>query len=138
LVKGQDIDMRPKASEKSFEWFGFDKRSMAVGPHFSGNTQAFMYPSRYIDTVVIPNCKCALDENCIAPAGSNLGSHRYDQTTISILAYAPKTRLPHYTEFLAASNAQLNSDLLKPSFKFVWTSRQGCRFYAERDAELHQ
>jgi hypothetical protein len=136
LMKGQDLDMRPKAYAKSFEWFGYDKRSMAVGPHFSGNTQAFLFPSRYIETVVIPNCKCAFDPNCIAPHGSKLSNHRYDQTTISILAYMPKTRLPHYTEFLAASRSQLNSDLSKPSFKFVWTARQGCNFYAERDREL--
>jgi hypothetical protein len=137
LMKGQDLDMRPKASEKSFEWFGYDKRAMSVGPHFSGNTQAFLCPSRYMETVVIPNCKCALDPNCIAPAGSQLGNHRYDQTTISILAYMPKTRLPHYTEFLAASRDQLNPDLSKPSFKFVWTARQGCNFYAEHDPELN-
>ena len=136
LMKGQDLDMRPKAHEKTFEWFGYNKQAMSWGPHFSGNTQAFLYPSRYIDTVVIPNCKCALDRTCIAPSGSGLTNHRYDQTTISILAYAPKVRLPHYTEFLAAQSGQLNPNLLEPSFKLVWTARQGCQFYTSRDPEL--
>jgi hypothetical protein len=136
LMKGQDLDMRERSNDKSFEWFGYDKGSMPVGPHFSGNTQAFMHPSRYIDTVVIPNTRCALDPSCIAPPGSDLGNHRYDQTTISILAYQPKVRLPHYTEFLAASAGQLNPDLTQPSFRFVWTSRATCNFYSIRDPEL--
>lgn len=136
LMKGQDLDMRQKSFDKTFEWFGFDKKSMDVGPHFSGNTQAFLYPSRYVDSVVIPNSKCALDPTCITPYGASLQNHRYDQTTISILAYMPKVRLPHYTEFLAAELFQLNPDLAKPSFKFVWTARASCSFYRDRDPEL--
>jgi hypothetical protein len=136
LMKGQDLDMREMSSDKSFKWFGYDKSTMAVGPHFSGNTQAFLHPSRYTDTVVIPNARCALDPSCIAPPGSGLGDHRYDQTTISILAYQPKVRLPHYTEFLAADQGQLNPNLTLPSFKFVWTARAGCSFYSDRDPEL--
>lgn len=135
LVKGQDLDMRPKASPKMYEWFGYDKATMPVGPHFSGNTQAWLYPSRYFRDVVVRNAECALDAACIAPSGSSLSNHRYDQSSLSILAYAPRMRMPHYTEYLAASRSQLAADLLQPSFKFVWTARQVCRFYAERDEE---
>lgn len=126
--------MRGKSSEKTYEWFGFDKSTMETGPHFSGNTQAFLHPSRYTETIVIPNAKCALDENCIAPPGSALNNHRYDQTSISILGYHPKTRLPHYTEYLAAEQKQLK-DLSQPSFKIVWTARQLCYYYANRENE---
>ncbi|GKZ01002.1 hypothetical protein MPSEU_001051700 [Mayamaea pseudoterrestris] len=132
LVKGQDTDMQ-LSHPGSYEWFGYDKSTMATGPHFSGNTQAFLYPSRYVSSVVIPNAACALDIDCIAPEGSFIRNHRYDQTTISILAYQPKVQLGHYTEFLAADQRQLNDDLSKPSFKFVWTSRQGCQYYAMKD-----
>jgi hypothetical protein len=134
LVKGQDLDMH-LSHEQAYKWFGYDKATLKTGPHFSGNTQAFLYPSRYFDTVVAPNEKCALDISCIAPEGSNLGNHRYDQTTLSILGYSPKLKLPHFTEILAAQRKQVNEDLAKPSFRFVWTARQGCHFYAELDAE---
>jgi len=135
LMKGQDLDMKPKSHEATYRWFGFDKRTMDVGPHFSGNTQAFLYPSRYIDSVVKKNAECALVERCIAPEGAKLTNHRYDQTSISILAYSPNVRLPHFTEFLAAEKSQLNPDLSKPSYKMVWTSRQSCHFYSRRDKE---
>lgn len=135
LVKGQDLNMR-LSHPGTYTWFGYDKETMATGPHYSGNTQAFLHPSRYTEKIVIPNAKCALDANCIAPPGSALHGHRYDQTSISILAYAPKTQLPHYTEYLAAQVTQLNPDLSKPSFKLVWTARQGCSFYATNENKL--
>jgi len=135
LVKGQDLNMR-LSHPGTYTWFGYDKETMATGPHYSGNTQAFLHPSRYTEKIVIPNAKCALDVNCIAPPGSALHRHRYDQTSISILAYAPKTQLPHYTEYLAAQVTQLNPDLSKPSFKLVWTARQACSFYATNEDKL--
>ena len=129
LVKGQDLNMR-LSSPKSYQWFNTSKETLQTGPHFSGNTQAFLYPSRYYDSIVALNAACALDINCIAPAGSSLGSHRYDQTTLSIASYHPKIRAPHYTEFLAAEMRQLSPDLKKPSSKIVWTARQSCSFYS--------
>jgi hypothetical protein len=131
LVKGQDQNMK-LSHEGTYQWFGFDKETMQTGPHFSGNTQAYMYPSRYVDSVVIPNAECALDKECISPAGSYLQNHRFDQTSLSILAYQPKVMLGHHTEYLASSAAQLNPDLTQPSFKFVWTARQTCFFYADK------
>ena len=128
LVKGQDLNMR-LSHEKSYEWFNTTKEKLQTGPHFSGNTQAFLYPSRYYDAVIAPNARCALDANCIAPEGCGLNNHRYDQTTISILSYHPKVRAPHYTEYLAAERGQLQKDLKQPSTKFVWTSRQHNNFY---------
>jgi hypothetical protein len=127
LVKGQDTDMRERAHAATYKYLGYDKDTMLVGPHFSGNTQAYLYPSRYYDTVVAPNADCALHKACIAPESSNLNNHRYDQTTLSLLAYQPHVRCPHYTEYLAATQPQ--SDLTRPSFSFVWTSRQACDFY---------
>lgn len=130
LVKGQDGDMKTKSHPLAYKWFNVTKEDYKVGPHFSGNTQAFLYPSRYVETVVIPNAVCALDKSCIAPEGGSLSNHRYDQTTLSLASYHPKVRAPHYTEFLAARSNALNPDLRKPSWRFVWTSRKGCNFYA--------
>lgn len=132
LVKGQDANMHLSHSD-SYKWFGYDKGNFKTGPHYSGNTQAFLYPSRYVDSVVMANAKCALDAKCIMPYGSNLNNHRYDQTTISILAYQPKIRLRHYVEYVAASQRQLNPDLTQPNTRFVWTARQSCSFYRQRE-----
>ena len=130
LVKGQDLDMR-LSSPRTYDWFNTTKTKLHTGPHFSGNTQAFLYPSRYYESVVRPNAKCALVVSCIAPVGSNLGNHRYDQTSLSILCYHPKIRAPHYTEYLAAMRTQLSRDLREPSTKFVWTSRQSTTSYTK-------
>eukprot|EP00977_Amphora_coffeiformis_P009638 scaffold2219_cov177-Amphora_coffeaeformis.AAC.14 len=135
LIKGQDADMRLSHPD-SYKWFGYDKETFKTGPHFSGNTQAFLNPSRYVDTIVQADAKCALDAECITPEGSSLYNHRYDQTTISILAYQPKIRPGHYVEYVAAVKNQLNPDMTQPNFRFVWTARQGCRFYSDREAQL--
>jgi Protein of unknown function (DUF1647) len=126
LVKGQDSDMKPKSHPGMFEAFGYNKDSFQAGPHYSGNTQAYLYPSRYIGTVVIPNAACALDERCIMPLGSDLTNHRYDQTSLSILAYQKDLKIPEYTQFLAAGRDQLSTDLKQPSSMFIWTSRGSC------------
>jgi hypothetical protein len=131
LVKGQDTDMKEKSAAATYKWFNTTKATFKAGPHYSGNTQAFMYPSRYVESVVLPNALCAMDPNCITPPGSLLRNHRYDQTTISILAYMPKVRAPHYTEYLAASKRQLNPDMRKPSFKMIWTSRQSVNYFTD-------
>jgi hypothetical protein len=134
LVKGQDLDMKKMSFEATYEWFNVTKETFKAGPHFSGNTQAFMLPSRYVESVVIPDAACAMDRDCISPKGAKLRNHRYDQTTISILAYQPKVRAPHYTEYLAASKTQLNPDMRKPSFKMIWTTRQSVKFYSNLEA----
>lgn len=130
LVKGQDLDMKQKSAKETYEWFGVNKSTFLVGPHYSGGTVAFLLPSRYADAIAKPNAECALEENCIAPPNSSLGNHRYDQTTLSILAY--KVQTPHHTEFLAALPKQLNRDLDQPNFMFVWTARQGCKHYLQK------
>lgn len=126
LVKGQDSDMKEKSHPGTYKAFGYEKQSFRAGPHYSGNTQAYLYPSRYVNTVVIPNAQCALQESCIMPVGSGLGNHRYDQTSLSVLAYRDDLSIPHYTMYLAAGRDQLAHDLKKPSKMFVWTSRGQC------------
>jgi hypothetical protein len=107
LMHGQDESMTPRSYYKSYEWFNFTKDTMVTGPHISGNTQAYLSPSRYVDSLVNCNARCALDPNCIAPEGSSLGNHRYDQTTLSLCAYHPKVWPNHHTEYLAAEARQV-------------------------------
>ena len=135
LMKGQDDDMRGMSFPETYQWFGFDKDTMDVGGHFSGNTQAYLSPSRYVDSIVRRNAECALDADCIAPPRSNKSTHRYDQTSLSVLAYSPNIRLPHYTEFLAAHREQLNDNLRDPHFRFAWSSRYRCHYFTTFDKE---
>jgi hypothetical protein len=122
LVKGQDSNMR-LSYPCTYETFGYNKQTFIGGAHYSGNTQAYLYPSRYVNTVVIPNAECALKADCIMPEGSNLGNHRYDQTSLSILSYRHDLLIPEYTKYLAAGREQLGPDLRKPSPHIIWTSR---------------
>jgi hypothetical protein len=131
LVKGQDDHMKHLSHPATYQWFGHDKQTYATGPHWAGGIQGHVYPSRYIDTIVIPNAKCALDPTCIAPPGATLQNHRYDQTTLSLLGYQPHVRAPAYTEFLAADRSQLPSNLSEPNRFIIWTARGSCDYYAE-------
>jgi hypothetical protein len=124
LFHGQDESMTPKAHHKSYEWFNFTKATMVTGPHISGNTQAWLSPSRYVESLVNCNAKCAMDPNCIAPEGSGLGNHRYDQTTLSLCAYHPKVWPNHHTEYLAASSQQVPKNAREPAYRMVYTARQ--------------
>ena len=80
-----DDNMMPKAHEKIFEWFNYTKSPFVAGPHYSGNTQGYLYPSEWFDNIVIPSHRCAMDKECIQPEGSSLSNHRYDQTPLSII-----------------------------------------------------
>jgi hypothetical protein len=122
LVKGQDTNMR-LAHPCTYEAFGYNKNTFVGGAHYSGSTQAYLYPSRYVDTVVIPHAECALNADCIMPEGSSLNNHRYDQTTLSILSYRYDLLVPEYTKYLAAGREQLGPDLRKASPHIIWTSR---------------
>ena len=132
LVWGQDSDMTPKSHEKMYEAFGYRKKAFRGGPSYSGNTQAYLYPSRYVDTVVIPSAQCALLKDCIMPPGSNLWNHRYDQSALSVLCHREDLKIPQYTLYLAAERSQLASSLKEPSQKFIWTSRGSCSEFANR------
>jgi hypothetical protein len=133
LVRGQDEDMKERSHPATYQWFGFRKATyFQGGPHFAGGIQGHVYPSRYIDTIVIPNAKCALDPNCIAPKGSSLKNHRYDQTSLSILAYQEQVRAPYYTEYLTASGDHLNKNMSKATTRnILWTARQHSRYYSD-------
>jgi hypothetical protein len=132
LVQGQDADMS-MSHPGTYAWFSFldkNKTTFVGGPHYAGNTIAVSNPSRYVD-MVDEWAKCALDEACIAPLGSSLQNHRYDQTSLSILSYT--RHIPHYTEYLAAERHQLARNLKNNSSssngKIIWTSRQSNSFY---------
>jgi hypothetical protein len=124
LFHGQDDSMTPRSYYKSYEWFNFTKDTMVTGPHISGNTQVYLSPSRYVESLVNCNARCALDPNCIAPEGSAFHNHRFDQTTLSLCAYHPKVWPNHHTEYLASVSKGLSKDARAASYKIVFTARQ--------------
>lgn len=108
------------------------KKSFVSGPSYAGGIQGHVYPSRYIEEIVIPNAICAWNKRCIAPASASLENHRFDQTSLSILAYQSTLRVPSYTEFVAAQATQLKPNLSLPSPPFIlYTARQRCQYYTE-------
>eukprot|EP00980_Cylindrotheca_fusiformis_P031538 scaffold26523_cov108-Cylindrotheca_fusiformis.AAC.2 len=132
VVKGQDSHMKVKSHPGTYQWFGYEKDSFVGGPHFAGGIQGHVYPSRFIDTIVIPNAECALNKSCISPEGSSLVNHRYDQTSLSILAYQNHVQPHHHTEYLAANRHRLNEDMTKTNNRHImWTARGSCRFYSK-------
>jgi hypothetical protein len=131
LFHGQDESMTPRAHFKSYEWFNFTKATMVTGPHVSGNTQVYLSPSRYVDSLVNCNAACAMDPKCIAPIGSGLHNHRFDQTTLSLCAYHPKVWPNHHTEYLACVAERLPRDARAASYKIVFTARQATRAYKD-------
>ena len=130
LVRGQDDHMKYRSHPGTYTWFGYNKTTFRAKDHFAGGIQGHVYPSRYIDSIVVPNAKCALDPNCIDPPGSKFENHRYDQTSLSILAYQQHVQAPSYTEYLAASRFQLNDDMREATQYIMWTARGTCNFYA--------
>jgi hypothetical protein len=130
LVHGQDNDMKRLSHPDTYKWFGKNKNTFPAVPHCAGGIQGHVYPSRYIDTIVVPNAKCALDVKCIAPEGANMGNHRFDQTSLSILANEKHIQAPHYTEYLAAGRNQLHANMsLSNGQHVMWTARASCDYY---------
>ena len=130
LGQGQDNPMYHLSHTGTYEWFGRDKETFGWRPHFAGSMEGFMFPSRYIDTIVLPMAECALNESCIAPPGSNLKNHRYDQTVLSILAHHEHVQAPHYTEYFTFVRRLIPADLRRPSRYVIWTARRACSFYS--------
>ena len=130
LAKGQDQHMYKNSHPGAYRWFGYNKSTFKSGGHFAGSVEGFVWPSRYIDTIVIPNAKCALDVLCIAP-NTDHRMHRYDQTSLSILSYQKFVHAHHWTEYLAAQKEQLSEDPTKPNRFVIYTSRGFYSWYRD-------
>jgi len=126
-VQGQDGDMTRWTHTGTFKWFGKTAKEYAGKPSYSGGLQGWMLGTAPTRTVVPQWTRCALQPECISPAGSSLSNHRYDQSVLSILAY--DAGLDEHTEHLAYARHQLASNPFDKSDKIVWASRQGSTDY---------
>jgi hypothetical protein len=123
LVKGQDLDMTAKLHGRCPRHFGFDRRDFAGKPSFAGNTQGYVRGSDAALKILLPMYEAACEKGCIAPFGSSLRNHRYDQSILSILAYSCGLDLKDHTHLLAADRHQLDPDPRKPSARPIFTAR---------------
>jgi hypothetical protein len=124
FVQGQDINMSPWAHERTLEFFQTNKQQVTDKYSFSGNLQGYVYDSQAYWEVLLVVEKCCLIRECIAPSGSGLHNHRYDQIAMSSAIYTSPwmTIIPH-TELLAAERHQLEMDHTKPSSHVVYSGR---------------
>ena len=123
LTQGQDLDMTLMSHSATYEFLGFNKNDFLGKPHYSANLQGYLIEGLATERILTPMLKAASVKDCIAPPGSNLSNHRFDQTILSIFAYSSGMNLNPQTELLACSRAQLQQDHELPSNMIVYTAR---------------
>lgn len=132
-VQGQDTDSSRWCHHGTLSAFGLKKEDIFNKPSFAGGVVGFKYGSPAYYEILLPWVHCAGRKNCIAPAGSSLSDHRFDQCVLTILSYTAKVNVTPHTELLAYTNSQL-----KPCFQasemIIWTARQGESCYASKAA----
>lgn len=69
-----------------FEYYGLDKETLDCGEMkmIEANSIGMKSPSKFIEEVIQSSLDCALELDCIAPKGSSLENHRYDQSALSL------------------------------------------------------
>lgn len=106
---------------------------------YSSSVQAYIYPSRYVKTIIIPMAKCAIDPDCtkVNLPTSNTNHNEQDEEQdemvpnfsswiLSMAAYLPKVHAQHHTEeYVSYSTSQLVTNIEKPSPRFLWFSDRG-------------
>lgn len=123
FVQGQDLDMTSMSHNGSYLKLGTTKPEFAGKPHFAGSPQAYVRNGRAHEEILKPLNTAAREKHCIAPPGSNLSNHRYDQTLLSILIYQSDLPVIAQTHLLAAQRNQLHSDPLQSSDYVIYTAR---------------
>lgn len=121
-VKSPEKDLMEKSAMVA-DYFGKDKAAFAGKQHFLPSVQAHIMPSKFYDTVIVPNVECALDPRCITPDGASAENHRYDDSSLSVLASNTEYHLPGHSEYLAMSRDSLEANLNEPNFMFLWDSK---------------
>jgi len=129
FVQGQDLDMTLMSHDGSYAAMGTKKACFKGKQHFAGNLQGYTQNEQARTLILDPLYRCAMNRNCIAPKGSNLSNHRFDQTVLSILIYQSSLRVIPRTHLLSAHRSELNPDPGQPSAATVYTARCSSREY---------
>jgi len=130
LVQGQDQDMTQMSHSNTYEYLGHDKIDFKDKQHYSANLQAYAKDGPVFGKIVQAMQQAAGSQKCIAPTGSNISNHRFDQTVLSILAYTCGIELQTHTHLLAARRTQLQAKPEMESDRLVYTGRGSSKEYA--------
>jgi len=129
LARGQDVDMTKMSHPQMYRALGADPFDFRKLGHFSGSVQGYLKHSDAYQHVLLPMAAKALLKECIAPAGSSLQNHRYDQSLLSILVYGSGLDVSPKTFLLTAERKLLNEEPLQASEKTIFTARRSSREY---------
>ncbi|XP_013396431.1 uncharacterized protein LOC106163403 [Lingula anatina] len=110
LVQGQDGDTTVFLYEKMCTFMGLDKKTFKLKPSYSGNLNGWTKRNDTYEKILKPWVKCALTKECIAPAGSSLRNHRYDQSALTLITYTSGLELQHHTELYDVIKESRNSN----------------------------
>lgn len=132
FVRGQDRDMTQTSHDLCYQAMGARKVDFMGLQHFAGNLQGYVANGGAHHLVLRPMLELALREECIAPPGSDLSNHRYDQTLLSILLYRCGLDVAPHTEMLCARRDELAGDPTEASLSVVFTARGRSADYANR------
>ncbi len=136
FVQGQDLDMTSLSHPGTYRSLWVRKDDHAGLPHFAGGVQGYTRDSRAAREILGPLVACAMDRDCIAPRGSSLSNHRYDQSALSIIIYRSRLPVQPATPLISEARSRFNPDPLQPSDRVVYTARGRSREYVPllRDA----
>jgi len=123
FVQGQDTDMTALLHPDCAERLGLQAADFADKASFAGSAQGYVSGSTVVDRVLRPMYAAAANEACIAPPGSSLQNHRFDQSLLSLIAYSSGLRLKEHTRLLSSSRAELSPKPWKPSKRRIYTAR---------------
>ncbi|MEM7061699.1 MAG: DUF1647 domain-containing protein [Cyanobacteria bacterium P01_B01_bin.77] len=132
FVQGQDLDMTLMSHDGCYEALNAQKSDFQGKPYFAGNLQGYVQHSHAHTHILEPLYTCALKQDCIAPSGSNLTNHRFDQTVLSILIYQSGLPIIPRTHLLSAHRDELHPDPEQPSAATVYTARCASEDYVSK------
>jgi hypothetical protein len=69
----------------SFKYLNATPNLFVDHPSFAGGIWGYVKGSPYTKLILEPWVRCAKTPACIAPPGSSLGNHRYDQAVVSVI-----------------------------------------------------
>ena len=78
---------------------------------------------RTLTSRLMPVFLAACEKKCIAPFGSSLRNHRYDQSILSLIAYSRSFEVKDQTHLLSADRGELSADPQQPSERLIFTAR---------------
>lgn len=132
LVKGQDLDMTAKLHGGCLRRLSLRREDFRGKPSFGASTQGYVKGSRAAKEILFPTYSAACDARCIAPLGSGLWNHRYDQSILSLIAYSRTFPVKDQTHLLSAHREELSADSLKPSTRLIYTARGSSQDYVNQ------